>query len=324
MNRIFFKDEKKCYEFFENVKEATSTKSWNDFGKLIKTNRAMISNYRKGRLCIPKDRFERLLNYLNTTRKKYFLSMAEKKEENWGQILGGKKAYAINKEVFKKGRLKGAEIRKLQYKYDFDVNMPLSNELCEFVGCFIGDGFTNKYQNACQIQITGDRKLDADYYTHLKSICKDLFGIYPKIVEKDGWIRLNMYSKRLFEMLTKRFKFPAGQKSFSVVIPPEIYDGKKELLNYTLRGIFDTDGGVGLDKRQIYKKPYIRINYTSVSKGLIKQVHQILKDYGINHSVHERRTGLMIQINGAENVKKFMSKIGFSNKRHLDKIKVFL
>ncbi len=325
MDRIFFKDRKSRYEFFEDVKKATSTKGWKDFGKLIETNRAMISNYREGKLCMPKDRFEILLSYLDATRKKYFLSMAEKKEDNWGQIIGGKKAYPINKDAFQKGRLKGAEIRKMQYKYDFDANMLLSNELCEFVGCFIGDGFTNKYRNAYQIQITGDRRLDADYYhTKLKLICKGLFGICPKIVEKDGWIRLNIYSKRLFEMLTNRFKFPAGQKSFSVVIPSEIYYGKKELLNYTLRGMFDTDGGVGLDKRQLYKKPYIRVNYTSVSKELIKQVHQILKGYGINHSVHKRGTGLMIQINGAENVKKFVSKIGFSNKRHLDKIKALL
>ena len=122
-------------------------------------------------------------------------------------------------------------------------------------------------------------------------------------------------------MLTKRFNIPAGKKSFIIKIPLEILNSEEKFINATLRGMFNTDGGIGFDKRGAYKIPYVRINYTSVSKILIDQVHHLLSDYSINHSVHKNRNAFMIQINGINNVKRFISKIGFSNKRHLDKIK---
>ena len=60
------------------------------------------------------------------------------------------------------------------------------------------------------------------------------------------------------------------------------------------------------------------------------QTSSILKDYEIPHSVHLHKSGYkrdsvdtiayQIQINGEKNVKLFLKKIGFSNKRHLNKV----
>ena len=93
------------------------------------------------------------------------------------------------------------------------------------------------------------------------------------------------------------------------------------MIGAVLRGMFDTDGGIGLDKRKTYKKPYIRINYTSVSEVLIKQISDILFKINLLHSIHKRGNAFMIQINGEKNVKKFISEIGFSNSRHLKKVR---
>ena len=94
------------------------------------------------------------------------------------------------------------------------------------------------------------------------------------------------------------------------------------MLNATLRGMFDTDGGIAFDRRQSYKKPYIRINYTSSSEDLVKQIHNILIRHNIKHSFHSNNPKAnIIQINGEKNVKSFLNKIGFSNPRHLVKIK---
>lgn len=321
MRRIFFINQNNCEEFFKEVKRNLEVKSWKKLAKLIGTNKSMIDNYRKRILCLPEDRFNVLLNQLNESRKQYFLRLIEKRNSNWGQIIGGKKAYNINKKEFDIGR----KNRLNQVKYNFDININLSEDLCEFIGAFIGDGFTNKYRYSYQTQITGDNLLDSDYYyNRLKPFCERLFKIPPKITQKGGWIRLTIYSKRIFELLTKRFNFPEGKKSSSIFIPSEIYDGKEQLLNSTLRGMFDTDGGIGLDKRKSYKTPYIRINYTSNSGKLINQIHHTLLKYHIEHSIHNKEKTIMIQINGKENVRKYMSKIGFSNKRHLDKIKRFL
>ncbi|MFH0936408.1 MAG: LAGLIDADG family homing endonuclease [Candidatus Woesearchaeota archaeon] len=322
MKRIYFRESKDCLSFFEEARKNYSKKSWKSLANIVGTNRSVLNSYRYRELCIPENRFLILLNKMGKDKKEYFLNVIEIRNRNWGQIIGGKKAYIINKEEFNKGRKKARKIRMTQVKYNFDINIPLSIELCELIGVIIGDGFTNKYNTLYQTQITGHRRLDSNYYHNvLIPICKKIFNICPKIIENDNFIRLNIYSKRLFEMLTKRFGIPSGKKCYTITIPIEIINAKKEYLNATLRGMFNADGGIGFDKRKKYKKPYIRVNYTSTSELLIKQIHEALLNYSINHSIHKKDKSYMIQINGKRYVRLFLAKIGFSNKRHLDRLK---
>lgn len=322
MFRVSFTNKRDLIEFFNEVRSKLNVQNWRKLGELIGTNKSMIDNYKSGKLCIPEERFNKMLRILGENRKKYFLQAIEKKNKNWGQIIGGKMAYNLNKKYFDEGRKIAAKSNKDRVKNDFDINMPLSPELCEFIGVFIGDGFTNKYRRVYHTEITGDRNLDSNYYySVLKPICQRLFNVVPHIKEREGYIRLILYSKRLFEMLIQRFKMPAGVKCYSVIIPNEIFKADEILLRSTLIGMFNTDGGIGFDKRKKYKIPYIRINYTSVSEKLIQQLSEILLRYNIPHSIHKKSNSFMIQINGIENTKKFISKIGFSNKRHMDKIR---
>ncbi len=317
MDRLYFQNKKDRINFFNKVK--SYQKSWKRIKEILKTSRSMVDHYRLGRLCIPKNRFVILINLIPENEREYFWRKIEKKANNWGQIIGGKRAYEINKDKFDEGRKKA--IKKV--KYEFDINLPLSEELCEFIGAIIGDGFTNRYNNFYQTQITGDNLFDSNYYyNRLKPFCENLFNISPKITSNKGWIRLNIYSKRLFEMLTKRFDIPAGKKCYTVTIPDEILKSEEKFINATLKGMFDTDGGVGFDKRKSYKKPYIRINYTSASKGLIDQISSILSTYSIKHSIHKQKNfrSHIIQMNGEKNVRLFLKKIGFSNSRHLKKV----
>ena len=149
-----------------------------------------------------------------------------------------------------------------------------------------------------------------------------LFNISPKITVIASGMYVNLYSKRVFELLTKRFNIPAGIKCYTVEIPKEILNSSQIMINYTLRGMFNADGGVGFDKRHSYKKPYVRINYTSTSHRLISQIHDILQKYKISHSIHGKKDckAKQIQINGEKNVKLFIKKIGFSNPRQLKKL----
>lgn len=322
MDRIYFKNSEDCSNFFEESKNGSGLNIWKKLADTIGTTRKVLGNYRTRRLCLPDDKFLVLLNFIEKNKRIYFLDRIEKRNENWGQIKGGKLTYSKHKNLFDLGRKKPKKFKKDLVKYNFDIEMSLSEELCEFIGVVIGDGFTNKYENHYQTQITGDSKLDKDYYENtLKPICEKLFNNSPKIIFKDNTIRLNLYSKRLFEILTKRFLIPKGKKCYTVKIPLELINSEEKFLNSTLRGMFNTDGGIGFDKRKTYKKPYIRVNYTSASKELINQVHEILLKYLVKHSVHQRGNTWMIQINGVKNVKLFLSKIGFSNNRHLNKLK---
>ncbi len=325
MKRIQFQSQMLLNQFFSEIKLNNSTKSWKTIASNINTTRSMIHNYRKGKLLLPEDRFFQLLSLLTKEKQEHFSKKILKKEANWGQKIGGLKAYNINKEAFQEGRKSGSKFRKnFGVKYDFNINMPLSEELCEFLGVIIGDGCTNKYGHMYQTQIAGDNILDKEYHNNLSQISRNLFGINPRMVSRPKGLYLNIYSKRVFELLTERFKIPKGVKCYTVKIPTEIFEAPEEMLNFVLRGMFNADGGVGVDRRKAYKKPYIRVNYTSISEGLIDQVHSILERYNISHSVHSQINPngkiQQIQINGERNVKIFLKKIGFSNPRHLKKV----
>ena len=169
-------------------------------------------------------------------------------------------------------------------KYNFDINMKLNEELCEFIGAFIGDGFYNIYQPGKYIiQFTGDYILDYHYYKNtIIPIGSKLFdNTNPKIKKKKdkNALIVNYLSKNLFYMFKYRFNFPQGKKAKKVIIPSEIINIKdKKLIYATIRGIFDTDGGVFLDKRKIYKKPYPRITLKISSTELFKQIKEILEN----------------------------------------------
>ena len=330
MDRILFLNFENRVNFFNLVKNY-SNYNWKQLAKYLQTSRSIIDSYKTGRLLLSKDRFEKLCLFLTIKEKEWFSKNIIIKSSNWGQIIGGKNAYLINKESFARARRNTAlkHSNGSMLKYNFNLNMPLTEELCEFIGVFIRDGFTNRYKKPkyssfmYEMQIVGDKVLDKEYYYYyrLRPICKKIFNIDPRIKEREDSIRLTIYSRRLFELLTERFFMPAGVKAHTVKIPQEIYKNPN-YLKATLRGMFDTDGGVGIDKRKVYKKPYVRINYTSVSEELIEQVHKTLQQYEIPHSVHldKNRKTRRIQINGEENVKNFLKEIGFSNPRHTQKI----
>ena len=195
MKRVYFYNKENIDQFFKEVK-INSKLSWHKIGEALNTNRSMIDNYRKGKLLLPGNRFLKLLDLLgNIERTKHFQSLVKYKDDNWGQVIGGINAYKVNKESFNKGRRKGRIFRKkFGVKYNFDINMPLSEELCEFLGVIIGDGFTNKYGQMYQTQIAGDKILDKEYYVNnLSIICKKLFNITPGILIRPRGMYMNIY-----------------------------------------------------------------------------------------------------------------------------------
>lgn len=201
----------------------------------------------------------------------------------------------------------------------------LSPNLCEFIGALIGDGFIGTHTG--QVQLTGDATLDREYYlNYIIPLCNDLFSYTPRIYIQKNTMRARIYSTALKRYLSTYLQFPIGEKSHTITIPELIMNGPDECRKAVLRGMFDTDGGLFFDQRPTYDKPYVRIGYTSVSRRLISQASDLLSAYEIPHGVSHRRDrgSWRIQINGEENVKRFVRTIGFSNPRHKKKVSYLL
>ena len=203
----------------------------------------------------------------------------------------------------------------------FDLNMPLSVELCEFIGAFIGDGFTNKYGRHHLVEFTGDARQDKEYLlNHIGKNANALFALHycPYFSKAHNGMRIRFHNKQLFQFLTERFGMPKGKKCYTVKIPNEVLVARSELLSATIRGIFDTDGGLYIDNRPIYRKPYLRMELHMINPPLLNQVQTHLEKVGVKSKILSG--GTRLQIMGKENVSDYLKKIGFSNRRHLDRL----
>lgn len=316
--RVFFQGDSDRDAFFKKLRIRFG--SWSGVGRQFCIYRSNLEKQRNGDLSIKYPLFVNMLNSLETLDREYFEKRTYIRNGNWGRRKGGISTYKKYPEIFAKGRqiaLKKAKVSK----YRFPIDTPLTAELCELIGAFIGDGFTNRYNNVHMTQFTSHSKLDRDYFFNtLKIYIKRISrASNPIIAEKDNTIRLTIYSKEFFDLLTKRFQFPAGKKTFIVTIPQEIIKSNdSRLMNSCLRGIFDTDGCVFMDRRKKDTQPYIRISLNMKSKNLIRQVNSLLLQQGINSTYTNNND--RIQINGVRNCRKFLKLVGFSNSRHLNKI----
>jgi len=136
---------------------------------------------------------------------------------------------------------------------------------------------------------------------------------------------MNFYSKSLYLLFTKRFHIPLGRKNLSVKIPEEIIERGQPFVAATLRGIADTEGTVYFDLRSIYNMPYPRIQICTTSQSLARQIAEMLRRMKYKIYVREdtraEHIGFYIEIYGLAQLQKWLREIGFSNKKHLDKIR---
>lgn len=211
-----------------------------------------------------------------------------------------------------------------------DHNRWLNIETCELIGTFIGDGYMSKSRGKNShsvIGFAGDKQLDKEYFeNYLVPLIKRNFSFTkPKIYYRndENTIMLKIYSKRLCELFMS-IGFKPGKKARTIVIPQEILEDK-EYTKATIRGIFDTDGCVFFDKRSNYKRPYPRITLQVASIGLISQIEEILsKDFSLYVNKRNRDGNRnYVEIYGHNQLENFLKGIGFSNKRHIDRIKIY-
>ena len=313
------------------VSKCRINKQWKNIASDLNISKSSLERYKSGQILIPERIFNYFIRQLKKSEKEEILENILKFENNFGQVLGGKNAYKKNHLIFQEGRKKGIKSlkknnwEKNKISCEHVHNISITPQISEVIGAFIGDGFFNCYNNKLyHVGFSGDQRLDYDYYINIiNPILKEIFpktnpGIHKR---KKGYaMQVNFYSKEFFVFLKDVFGFIPGRKTHTIFIPALILENK-EFTYATIRGIFNTDGCVFLDKRKNYAKPYPRISLQTVSKPLYDQLKNILsKEFKLYSNFYSNRNVYVIEIYGYSNLKKWISLIGFSNKRHLDKI----
>ncbi|MDP2666304.1 MAG: LAGLIDADG family homing endonuclease [Candidatus Diapherotrites archaeon] len=319
--RVFVGNRLDSIAFFNDVKNGGNFHSFKELCTILRIPHGRFWFLQTGRRSLTITQFKKLFSYLPPELQKRYYKIIDIRPRNWGQIIGGKIAYEKIKDAFEKGRTKACEARSRKAESKFNILQTLNSDICEYLGAFAGDGFTNDNNSNYTIGFSGDSRYDFDYYLNtIIPISEKYFNLthhHTRIDKNSMWI--SFYSKALFKMLTERFDMPKGEKWDKVLVPKEIMRSNIEHKTAFLRGTFDSDGCVSFDRRPIYKEPYMRVDITMVNTPILKQLNQILTELGINSSV--LGNGKHLQICSKENVRKFFEIVGTSNKRHRTKVR---
>ena len=175
------------------------------------------------------------------------------------------------------------------------VCMVVNEELAEFVGAFVGDGCLSSYKrsnrkgNIEEIQFTGSWEKDSPYYLAIiQPIVMENFNARGNIKHRkdDNTVRFRITDKKVIAFL-RDLGFNFGPKAQTVKIPDKILNDSS-LHKSFLRGFFNTDGTIYKRYSKQYKKHakfyqnYKVVQFKCASKGLMVQVHSILKELGFN------------------------------------------
>lgn len=195
----------------------------------------------------------------------------------------------------------------------------ISPEECELIGALIGDGHIYRKKRKYIIGFTGNPITDFQYFERLKSLIKTAWKKDVRLSLRERAVRIQFDSKPVVERLIGEFGLPCNRgKCFVVKIPVQI-EANWNLAKHTIRGIADTDGSVfTADKPGSPNYPSIEI--TTSSKALAEQLKNLLSANGFRvakiwayKSKNSVETTYKVPLNGRDNLRMWLSCIGFSN-----------
>lgn len=214
------------------------------------------------------------------------------------------------------------------------VPKKVSIELAEEIGWHIGDGSMNFYKNRGKMrgfyQLRGHIKDDKEHYEkRIKPIFMKLFGLNISLREMPSTrvFGFQIWDDKLIKF-KEEFNLPLGKK-LEIVIP-KVLLSNNQLKKAVIRGIFDTDGGIYLERKN--KKLYPRLYITTISFKLSEQLLGLFKEMGLRATRHSqlynkefnRKRSYIITIRGEKMFHAFMKKIDPQNPKHYAKYQQFL
>lgn len=207
----------------------------------------------------------------------------------------------------------------------------ISEELAEEVGWHIGDGSMNIYNNKGYqkgiYQLRGHIDDDREhYFNRVKPFFKLLYGIEVslRVMPSTRVFGFQIWSNKLIKF-KQELGLPLGKK-FDVEIPSMFLDSDK-LKIAVVRGIFDTDGGIQLMKKN--NKLYPIVYIVTISDKLNIQLLSLLNGLGLRATTYSwqgkgnRQRAYKISIRGVEMFDRFMEIIKPANPKHVRKYNLY-
>lgn len=193
-----------------------------------------------------------------------------------------------------------------------------SIELAELFGILIGDGGVTK----SQVRITLNGVDDKDYIKFVVKLLQKIFKVKPKIYKFKNSKAVDICISRtdlILYLVEQGIKL--GHKiNQQLSIPRWILEEEKYFIP-CIRGMFDTDGCIVRETHTIKQKKYLyyRLNFTSASPLLVKQIIQILEILGFHPKL--RRGGRSVQLENITEIWEYLRRVGTHNPKHLIRLR---
>ncbi|MEK6885829.1 MAG: LAGLIDADG family homing endonuclease [Nanoarchaeota archaeon] len=207
--------------------------------------------------------------------------------------------------------------------------LEITPELAEETGWHIGDGSMNFYEGRGLYQLRGHIEDDrAHYIIRIAPIFKKLYGIDISLREMPS---TRVFGFQIWNNELIKFKERLGLKvgpKLDLTIP-EIFLINDELKTAVLRGIFDTDGCIYLERKN--HKLYPRMEIMTISIKLAQQITELFNNLNLRTTMYKdassyrgnRRNAYKITIRGNEMLHRFMKVIKPANPKHIAKYEFY-
>ena len=203
------------------------------------------------------------------------------------------------------------EHAELTYRNPVTFPLTPSKELLQIIGYFIGDGFF--HSNRC-IRFKDERKEILEKYS---ALFENVFHVQGCIRKRKGHFVLDINSKYLVDWcqlnIPKLFK-----KTGEEEVPDFVFTAPLEHIACFLRGLFDAEGFVGWQSRQVC--------ISMTNESVIKQIQFLLIKFGIlsTFSYQKRQPGwntaYKLQIHDKKSLQMFTQHIGFTSAEKQHKV----
>jgi intein-encoded DNA endonuclease-like protein len=194
----------------------------------------------------------------------------------------------------------------------------MSPELAYIIAVLQGDGCVNKnyfsletidkdFGDYFAIKIEKWTGYKPSFYVNKPRIRKMDNKIY--IGQKTYKIVFN--GRRFTEFLLKNFTF--GTTNWHV--PEQIINGTKDIKIAYLRGIFDSEGSVGIYKNK-YSRNYCYFNISSKNINALKKIKELLQTLNFTSVIYSQKNGVFrLEIKKVHEIVRFYKEVGTSIER---------
>ena len=197
----------------------------------------------------------------------------------------------------------------------------LNEELAEEIGIHLGDGSMNIYKGGYLYSVEGHLIDDRQHYVQrIGPLMKKLYNADVRLRERKcaGVYGFQFGSKAIGTFKSRVLGLPLGPKR-SPIVPDQIRSNP-DLAAAFLRGYFDTDGCVYLEKK--YGKLYPRLFIVTASQAMYEQLTELFQMLDFNFSAYQEKSGYFrIETRGFKSLNQWRSVVGSNNPKHLAKIK---